>query len=66
MKITIDLPAKRIEKLCRLTERKKESSAVSAALNEFVRQQERRNKTIEHALSGKTNYRRSNEETTAV
>lgn len=62
MKITIELPTKRMEKICRLTGVKKESAAVSAVLNQFVIQQERRKKIVERALSGKTDYRRTNEE----
>jgi Arc/MetJ family transcription regulator len=61
MRITIDIDAKSLQRIQRLTGQRKKSPAVSEALSTYLRQQDRR-ALIKRALSGKTDYLTSNEE----
>jgi Arc/MetJ family transcription regulator len=61
MRLTIEIDAKSMRRIQRLTGQRKKSPAVSEALSTYLRQQERR-ALIERALSGKTDYLTSNEE----
>jgi Arc/MetJ family transcription regulator len=61
MRITVEIDAKAVHQIQKLTGKKKKSPAVSEALTAYLRQQERR-ALIERALSGKTEFSMSNEE----
>ena len=61
MRITVDIDAKELKQIQKLTGIKKMSPAVSKALEEFVRQQARRD-FIARALSGATDFALTNEE----
>ncbi len=61
MRITVEIDAKSMQRIQRLTGQRKKSPAVSEALSAYLRQQERR-ALIERALSGKTDYSMSNQE----
>jgi Arc/MetJ family transcription regulator len=61
MRITIDIDAKSLQRIQKLTGQRKKSPAVSEALSTYLREQDRR-ALIKRALSGKTDYLTSNEE----
>ncbi len=61
MRITIDIDEKDLIKIQKLTGQKMKSPAVSQALDEFLRQQARR-EFIARALSGKTDFALTNDE----
>jgi Arc/MetJ family transcription regulator len=61
MRITIDVAAGELKQIQKLTGQKKKSPAVSQALSEFLKLQGRQ-KFIERALSGDTDFSLTNEE----
>ena len=61
MRITIEVASKDLRRIQQLTGQKKKSPAVSQALAEFLRQEERR-AFIESALAGETDYSLTNDE----
>ena len=61
MRITVEIDAKSLRRIQRLTGQNKISPAVSAALSAYLRQQERR-ALIDRALSGATDFPLTNEE----
>ena len=61
MRVTIEVDAKELVEIQKITGQKKKSPAISQALSQFVRQQQRR-RFVERALSGKTDYALTNEE----
>jgi hypothetical protein len=61
MRITVDIEASELRRIQKVTGQKKMSPAVSRALSEFLKLQERQ-KFIERALSGQTNFTLTNEE----
>jgi hypothetical protein len=61
MRVTIEVDASELKQIQKLTGQKKKSPAISQALSEFVRQQQKR-QFIERALSGQTDYTLTNEE----
>ena len=61
MRITIDVDAAELKRIQRITGQKKKSPAVSRALTEFLKLQERQ-RFIERALAGQTDFSATNEE----
>ena len=61
MRITVDIDAHSLKKIQKLTGQKKKSPAVSRALDEFLRQQARR-ELIDRAMAGKTDFALTNDE----
>ena len=61
MRITFDIDAKDLKHIQKLTGQKKKARAVSRALADFLRMQERR-AFIEKALTGQTDYALTNDE----
>ncbi|MEY2466253.1 MAG: Bacterial antitoxin of type system, VapB [Verrucomicrobiota bacterium] len=61
MRITVDIDASELRQIQKLTGQKKKSPAVTQALAEFVKSQERQ-KFIERALAGQTDFALTNEE----
>ena len=61
MRITFDIDANDLKEIQKITGQKKKSPAISRALADFLRMQERR-AFIEKALTGKTDYSLTNEE----
>jgi len=61
MRITIELDAKNMRRIQKITGQKKKSPAVNRALSEFIQQHQRR-QFIERALSGQTDFSLTNEE----
>jgi|BarGraIncu01122A_1022018.scaffolds.fasta_scaffold00889_8 hypothetical protein len=61
MRITVDIEASELRRIQKVTGQKKMSPAVSRALSEFLKLQERQ-KFIERALSGQTDFALTNEE----
>jgi len=61
MRITVDIEASELRRIQKVTGQKKMSPAVSRALSEFMKLQERQ-KFIERALSGQTDFALTNEE----
>ncbi len=61
MRITIDVDAGELKQIQKLTGQKKKSPAVSQALSEFLKLQGRQ-KFIERALAGDTDFSQTNEE----
>ncbi len=61
MRITIDVDASELRRIQKITGQKKKSPAVSQALTEFLKLQERQ-KFIERAVSGQTDFSMTNEE----
>jgi hypothetical protein len=61
MRITVDIEASELRRIQKVTGQKKMSPAVSQALSEFLKLQERQ-KFIERALSGQTDFALTNEE----
>ncbi len=61
MRITVNIDAKALKRIQQITGQKKQSPAVSQALDEFLRQQARR-EFIERAVSGKTDFGMTNDE----
>lgn len=61
MRITVEIDAKELKQIQKATGQKKKSPAVSQALSDYIRMQEKR-AFIERALAGKTDYSLTNEE----
>ena len=61
MRITIEVDAAALKQIQKITGQKKKSPAVSQALSEFLRQQER-GRFIDRAMAGATDYPLTNEE----
>ena len=61
MRITVEIDASAMKKIQKATGRKKKSPAVSWALAQFLKQQERQ-KFLERVLSGRTDYALTNDE----
>lgn len=61
MRVTIEIPAKDLQQIQKLTEQKKKSPAISRALSEFIRLHQKR-QFLDRALSGQTDYGLTNEE----
>ncbi len=61
MRITVDIDVNNLRKIQQMTGKKKKSPAISQALSEFIRQQEKR-RFVERALSGGTDYALTNNE----
>ena len=61
MRITLDIDASELRRIQKITGQKKKSPAVRQALSEFLKLQERQ-KFIERALSGQTDFAATNEE----
>jgi hypothetical protein len=61
MRITVDIETSELRRIQKVTGQKKMSPAVSRALSEFLKLQERQ-KFIERALSGQTDFALTNEE----
>jgi hypothetical protein len=61
MRITVDIEASELRRIQKVTGQKKMSPAISRALSEFLKLQERQ-KFIERALSGQTDFALTNEE----
>ena len=61
MRITVDIEASELRRIQKVTGEKKMSPAVSRALSEYLKLQERQ-KFIERALSGQTDFALTNEE----
>ncbi|MGH7975503.1 MAG: type II toxin-antitoxin system VapB family antitoxin [Limisphaerales bacterium] len=61
MRITVEIDASELRQIQKVTGQKKKSPAVSRALSEFIKLQARQ-KFIERALSGGTDFSLTNEE----
>mgnify|MGYP001563241898 CR=1 FL=1 len=61
MRVTVEVDASELKQIQKLTGQKKKSPAISHALSEFIRQQQKR-RFIERALSGQTDCAVTNEE----
>jgi Arc/MetJ family transcription regulator len=61
MRITIELDAGEVKKIQKITGQKKKSPAIAQALSEFLRERERQ-KFIQRALAGETDYALTNDE----
>ncbi|MSU20871.1 MAG: hypothetical protein EXS30_05700 [Pedosphaera sp.] len=61
MRITVDIDAAELKQIQKITGQKKKSPAVSQALSEFLRHQQRQ-KFIERAISGDTDFALTNDE----
>ena len=61
MRITIEIDASDLKEIQKTTGQKKKSPAISQALAEYLRMQEKR-RFIERALAGETDFSLSNEE----
>ena len=65
MRITIEVDAKELNKIQRITGEKKKSPAIVQALSRFLRQQQRQ-EFLERALSGQTDFSLTNDELEAL
>ena len=65
MRITIDVDATELKQIQKLTGEKKKSPAIAKALSRFLHQQHRQ-KFLERALSGQTDFSLTNEELEAL
>ena len=61
MRVTIEIGAKDLNQIRKLTNLKKKSPAISRALSEFIRLRQKR-QFIERALAGQTDYAVTNEQ----
>ncbi len=61
MRITVEIDASQLRQIQKATGQKKRSPAVSKALSDYMRMQEKR-ALIERALAGKINYSLTNDE----
>ena len=61
MRITVEIDEKDLKRIQQITRQKKVSPAVSHALTDYLRLQQRR-AFVERALSGETNYALTNDE----
>jgi hypothetical protein len=65
MRITIDVDANELKQIQKITGEKKKSPAIVQALSQFLRQQQRQ-KFLERALSGQTDFSLTNDELEAL
>jgi hypothetical protein len=65
MRITIDVDATELKQIQKITGEKKKSPAIVQALNRFLRQ-EQRQKFLERALSGQTDFSLTNDQLEAL
>ena len=65
MRITIDVDANELKQIQKITGEKKKSPAIAQALSRFLRQQQRQ-KFLERALSGQTDFSLTNDELEAL
>ncbi len=65
MRITIDVDANELKQIQKITGEKKKSPAIIQALSRFLRQQQRQ-KFLERALSGQTDFSLTNDELEAL
>lgn len=65
MRITLDIDADRLAQIQRLTGIRKQSPAVREALEQYIREVERK-KFLRKVLDGKTDYSLSNDELEAL
>jgi len=61
MRVTIDIDAKDLKQIQKLTRQNKKSPAISEALTEFIRLRQKR-QFVERVLSGQTDYASTNQE----
>ena len=61
MRITIEVDARELNQIQRITGEKKKSPAIVQALSRFLRQQQRQ-EFLERALSGQTDFSLTNDE----
>ncbi|PWU14630.1 MAG: hypothetical protein C5B50_16980 [Verrucomicrobia bacterium] len=61
MRVTIDIDANQLRQIQKITRQKKKSPAITQALCEFVRQQQKQ-QFLERVLSGDTDFALTNEE----
>jgi len=61
MRVTIEIPAKDLQQIQKLTDQKKKSPAVTRALSEFIRLHQKR-RFLERVLSGRTDYALTNQQ----
>ncbi len=61
MRITVEIDGKELKQIQQITGQKKKSPAISQALSEFIRQQQKRS-FLERALSDQTDYALTNAE----
>ena len=61
MRITFEIDASELKQIQKITGQKKKSPAISSALTDYLRMQERR-AFIEKALAGRTDYALTNAE----
>jgi hypothetical protein len=65
MRITVDIDANTLKDIQQLTGERMKSPAIARALKQYVAQQ-RKTRIIQAAMSGKTDYSRTNEELEAL
>ncbi|MDX2110067.1 MAG: type II toxin-antitoxin system VapB family antitoxin [Verrucomicrobiota bacterium] len=65
MRITIELDAKDLRKIQRLTKNTKKAPAVTKAVSEYIREQEKR-AFLQKILDGETDYSSTNDEIEAM
>ena len=65
MRITIDIDAKDLSRIQKITGKRKKSPAVAEALSRFLRQQQRQ-RFLDRALSGQTDFSLTNDELEAL
>jgi len=61
MRITVEIDANVVKRIQRLTSQKKKSPALSQALTNYLREDEKK-KLLAKVLAGQTNYSMTNEE----
>ena len=61
MRLTIDIDAKELKRIQTLTGQRKKSPAISQALADYLREHEKQ-RFIERALTGQTDYSATNDE----
>ena len=61
MRVTIDIDARDLKQIQKLTRQNKKSPAISEALTEFIRLRQKR-QFVERVLSGQTDYALTNQE----
>lgn len=61
MRVTIEIPAKDLQEIQKLTAQKKKSPAICLALSEFMRLRQKR-QFLERVLAGQTDYALTNDQ----
>jgi Arc/MetJ family transcription regulator len=61
MRVTIDIDARALKQIQKLTRQNKKSPAISEALTEFIRLRQKR-QFVERVLSGQTDYTLTNQQ----